>query len=958
MRRTGARRVCWPAARCAGLVAIQTLFAAAGYAGNSTTAGVAAATVSSCQQITVWAPFSGDDNADGTVKVEYNTSNSWPGSLACAAAAGPSPRTCLATGLTASTLYYIRVTYSDPDGVTGTAVQVLPGSYTTPACSGNGAAPMVMFLSPATDATVGGVENVKVQVYDPDGVAANHVVWGLDGASPSSPTVVNANYACNIGNQSGCAVYEFSLDTTTLANGPHAVTVQATDSAPVPSVAVASLSFIAHNAGVQPAGGGTLLRRTLGSELCLDCHNLASHTSQATSFAYGSWAEDCLTCHTPHLTNNIYLIRPQILTPASGREAVDFRNTSGKADYSFATVTTPGNGVCEVCHTKTKNPDGSPRYRNTGESDGGKHYSSSCINCHLHSKGFAAGESEGGATCSGCHADIWNGMTGGVAKTSRHTLGNALGVNDAFTDSGVTWGNPLSSNGASARSCLNMCHEDHPHTLTSPAVTTHENNAYLDATSQASRAAASRTSGDKDKTDFEGAQTNGGMCLSCHRNPVDAAHPPVDKTAYTAAAHNYTSFGSYGAWTYVLHDSSVFSRNCTKCHADRGDGRPGDSSYPFGAVHFSDFPMLLAGSKNPAGAPATFVCYNCHGNGTTGQNLSGKNIATQMAKVSAHPSNADAVHNTVTESNQAAFGNTLGVSGRHASCLDCHATHQAKAGTHSTPGNLAGPPLEGAWGAALSSNPAFWAAPAAANFTKRTIVAGTDLEATLCFKCHSAYYGTLPTAPSGGFTETDTAREFNPNNTNSGSNYGSYHPVLASAGSNLGATSNILSPWTRTSTMTCSDCHESDNTADPNGPHGSTAGFILKGPNTKWDGTVGGTTSGMPAGTFCANCHSATFANSRFPRHTLAQHTTSPPSGGPIKCFNCHSAIPHGTARPGLLVCPSNSSSINGVLATDAAPYLQLPSGNQGLRINSYPTSNTATWGQSNCGCGNDGWGH
>ncbi|OYV74258.1 MAG: hypothetical protein B7Z74_02590, partial [Deltaproteobacteria bacterium 21-66-5] len=360
-------------ARVAGAMVAQLLLAAgAAFAGNGTAAGTASAALSSCRQITVSAPLSGDDNANGAVKVEVNTSNTWPGTTACASVAGPSPRTCLVTGVSASTTYYLRVTYSDPDGVTGAAVQVLPGSYTTPICSGNGAPPMVMFLGPTAGAVVGGIERVKVQVYDPDGVAAANVLWGLDAAAPASPVTTNANYTCNVGSQTGCAVFEFSLDTTALANGPHSVTVKATDSAPAPSVAIASLSFTVNNAGAQAAGSGTLLRRTHGSELCLDCHNLASHTSQATSFTYGAWAEDCLTCHTPHLTTNIYLIRQQILTPNSATKPVDFRNLSGKADYSFATATNPGSGVCEVCHTKTKNPDGTPRYRNTGESDGGK----------------------------------------------------------------------------------------------------------------------------------------------------------------------------------------------------------------------------------------------------------------------------------------------------------------------------------------------------------------------------------------------------------------------------------------------------------------------------------------------------------------------------------------------------------------------------------------------------------
>jgi hypothetical protein len=272
--------------------------------------------------------------------------------------------------------------------------------------------------------------------------------------------------------------------------------------------------------------------------------------------------------------------------------------------------------------------------------------------------------------------------------------------------------------------------------------------------------------------------------------------------------------------------------------------------------------------------------------------------------------------------------------------------HEAKQGLHTVGSNAAGPSLEGAWGAQLSTNPARWAAPGTANFTKKVITAGTDLEATLCFKCHSAYYGTLPASPSGGFSETDQAQEFNPGNASSGATAGGFHPVLASAGSNLGATSNIKTPWTRTSTMTCSDCHASDTTTDPGGPHGSAAGFLLKGPNTTWNATLVTASTGMPNGTFCINCHNQNFTSSRFPDHTRSDHY--------IACWNCHATIPHGTARPGLLVAVDTSTY--GDKTTDKAPYRQMPAATaDGLYLVSYPTNNTTAWSRNNCGCGTGG---
>ena len=834
--------------------------------------------------------------------------------------------------------------------------------------------PTLVFQSPASNAVVGGVERFKVEVSDQDGLAAsNPVRWGLDGAPISNGAAVNPNYTCG----DDCGMYEFDVDTTSLSNGTHTVSVEVTDA--VDNVGVFTRVIVVANSGTQASGDGLLLRRTHGSQTCLDCHNLATHSSSNTGTKYGNWAVDCLICHTPHRTRNIFLMRESLQTPNSGTGTVDFRvdDSAGGTNPQWSylgDVSGPGNspyddGICEVCHTQTSH------YRN--DNSGGDHTHNAgtrCIGCHPHSAGFSAGdgESAGGANCSGCHPQIWQGMNGDVATTSRHAIGNVAGVNDTSTDSGVSWVDPLSSVAVSNRSCVNMCHPDHVHNAVGG--TTHDFNVHEDASTGTTRQVTRGgggviVSGTPARTDFNGGAANDGMCVSCHRNPIAGTRPSMSGPAFDASAHDFVS-NSVGAttydWTYTLHDGSTFDRNCTKCHAE--DSRPDDSTIPFSAVHFSDNPLLLSGSLNPSGSPASFQCYACHGNGTTGSDLSGKDIASQIAKSSSHPADDDAVHDSVDEEQNAAFGNQLGGASRHANCLDCHNTHAVKAGTHATPGNAAGPPLEGAWGARLSSNPGFWAAPAAGNFTKKTIVAGTDIEATLCFKCHSSYYGSLPNSPSGGYTETDTAREFNPNNAGnwapswtSGETAGSFHPVLASAGGNLGATSNIKSPWTRTSLMTCSDCHESNGTADPNGPHGSTAGFLLKGPNTLWNANLASSTSGMPNGTFCINCHNQNFASSRFAPsggekgHTYEKHRSA--GGTTIRCFNCHTPIPHGTARPGLLVTP-RSQSVGGLQVTDAAPYLRLPAGNSGLQINSYPANNTATWTQNNCSCGNESWGH
>jgi len=368
---------------------------------NATTVTANTAAISSCRQITVTSSFTGDGNRNGTTLVEYNTLNSWPGTAACATLSGSSPRTCLVTGLAPSTSYWIRVTFTDSDGVAGTNPQVL-GPLSTPVCGADQTAPTLLVLVPARDAILGGTDRAKVQVFDAGGLAAvNPVQWAVDGGAFSTAVSVNASYNCDAPSLPGkCKIYEFDLVTTALSNGNHALTIQATDAAG--NIATFNQPFQSRNSGGAASGAGTLLRRSTGSQLCLDCHNLQTHSSQYTSTTHGNWAIDCLTCHTPHKTTNIHLIRNTLATPSSGNATVVFRQDdkaggtnpqlSYLGDYSGAGNTPYNDGICESCHTKTSH------YRN--DSSGGDHTHNTavrCISCHKHDTGFA------GAACNACH---------------------------------------------------------------------------------------------------------------------------------------------------------------------------------------------------------------------------------------------------------------------------------------------------------------------------------------------------------------------------------------------------------------------------------------------------------------------------------------------------------------------------------------------------------------------------
>ncbi len=420
------------------------------------------------------------------------------------------------------------------------------------------------------------------------------------------------------------------------------------------------------------------------------------------------------------------------------------------------------------------------------------------------------------------------------------------------------------------------------------------------------------------------------VCSSCHDGTGatrlgSAALKPFSVDGDNTAPPNIGWSAAQQAHSY---DAGTGTGGCLACHGDNSTGTGSGTANAHGSAQSKM--MRFAYSTTIAAYPATNAgnfCYNCHGTGT----VITSDIQTPFAKTAKHSSEK---------------------------CMDCHNQHRAKTGGHIAQTNTAGGVLNGISGAELTTNPGFWAAPLSSNFTTTTIVSGADVEATLCFKCHTAYSASYNrTSPSGGYAQTDVAREFNPNNVGnfagswaSGETAGSFHPVLASATNNLGVTNNIVAPWTTSSLMACTDCHASDTTTDPSGPHGSAANFILKGPNTTWNSSVTSLANSawMPAGTFCLNCHNNSTTNSRFTNHSRNDHS--------IPCFNCHVAIPHGSEHPGLLhSAAGRGSGVPAPTVVNSAPYMRATTGSR-LYIASYPTSSTPGWGRNNCGC--DGSGH
>ncbi len=113
-----------------------------------------------------------------------------------------------------------------------------------------------------------------------------------------------------------------------------------------------------------------------GNRLCSDCHAV-----QATHRGV-----NCLTCHQSHDTGNTEGIRENVRATDLSARSVLFRNATGMK--SFADGDAVYDGICEVCHTRTR------YYRRDGtgfanHSGGVSYDKKDCSVCHTHKTGFS-----------------------------------------------------------------------------------------------------------------------------------------------------------------------------------------------------------------------------------------------------------------------------------------------------------------------------------------------------------------------------------------------------------------------------------------------------------------------------------------------------------------------------------------------------------------------------------------
>lgn len=244
-------------------------------------------------------------------------------------------------------------------------------------------------------------------------------------------------------------------------------------------------------------------------------------------------------------------------------------------------------------------------------------------------------------------------------------------------------------------------------------------------------------------------------------------------------------------------------------------------------------------------------CYPCH-NG----NVALKNVKREFDKPYRHPIQSyKGIHKPSEDPLWAS---------RHIECVDCHNPHAANSSSASPPlasGRLA--QVVGISSSGTTINPLVY-------------------EYELCYRCHADNPGTQPPVVNRVIYEKNLRQKFKSSNA-------SYHPVEA-VGKNPDVPSLIV-PYTTSSLIYCTDCHNSDSGpkaggSGPNGPHGSIWRPILERQYVTTDWTP----ESAQAYALCYKCHNrdSILSDQSFKKHRVHIRGINAP------CSACHD--PHGVA--------------------------------------------------------------
>lgn len=351
---------------------------------NITVAGTATAVIQGLDAINVTMPFTDDANGSGTCAVEYKLSagsvwTPWSGGIS------RSTTSCTATitGLTAGSLYDVHMTYSDGDGVLGTASQTVTG---------------IVALS-LIQTTAGEV----TAVFDPN-------------LADPTTIVVTALYGNDYNHNNSCTLeYKLSSDSDWINNPDIYLLADGQYRGYI--IGVQSLTrYDVRLTFMDPDGVNGIAVKTIFGVFSPSQKNpYLIHNSinlNSTYWGPGGWGIPggmygeftCQTCHVKRAPN-----AAGIKTVINGLPVL-FKGTTGPDSFGDDSALKPdmqpgSYKVCEVCHTQTygrigweENPPGSgiwieiegPIHRNTSSepSDHARSNGQDCTECHPHDRGF------------------------------------------------------------------------------------------------------------------------------------------------------------------------------------------------------------------------------------------------------------------------------------------------------------------------------------------------------------------------------------------------------------------------------------------------------------------------------------------------------------------------------------------------------------------------------------------
>ncbi|MHC4366131.1 MAG: cytochrome c3 family protein [Planctomycetota bacterium] len=298
-----------------------------------------------------------------------------------------------------------------------------------------------------------------------------------------------------------------------------------------------------------------------------------------------------------------------------------------------------------------------------------------------------------------------------------------------------------------------------------------------------------------------------------------------DLDGWTGSEHESSTSSVVSAHDAYLRKSkyqTVADNGCLSCH------RPHSAGGNERLLHFEN------SEEN---------CLICHDG-----SVAGTNIKAQISKSSGHDVTAYRDVHDLRESPV--------TSARHVECVDCHNAHAVQPIASQAP--LAPGAMQKVTGVT----------------TAGLVTQHAQYEYEVCFKCHGDNPNRIESNITRQITQTNTRLEFEPSGP-------SFHPVV-SIGVNKDVPS-LRSSMSVASIIYCTDCHNSNDSSDARGPHGSDYSPLL----VRNYETSDYTSESESAYGLCYGCHSrnSILGDESFPQHR--KHLEDK-----IPCSACHDA--HG----------------------------------------------------------------